>query len=489
MRHEVTPSNATLGYAAMTNHPTVLDVLGTRLGLCETAQGRPHYLWSRQIPHRWEFVHGRDPCSTWCRTVSCHGQAANPSRLQLLSRLTAQLLTLRIGEHPFHPLRIHHHKNILAPVHAADVMRPMVQRHVAVFVHMPRHSITGQMVQRASVVPMTRLPRPAVMSPRVFQARKRRGSTLPDNARIGLTLDRVHLLQTLLQFGHRRATLRFGPAPARPLRALDDAVLLRRMRIIPVHIDLQAHEPKCQIRRQIRGRTPRAAIVHAHRQRPTPARESAAQLDLDVCDRNLQPVPVGGKQPSRGRRRCTHRRRAANSHVAPTTSGLAPWRPLAKLHAAAGHGSRCWRAGGLWARAPDPLGGTSVARSAPWAAWPREIAGPKERESDRLPNWDVLVAWPRHGRAVVEREQSEFDSRHGTPEQVQVGFAESNCAAVDGRCADASQGLERCRRPICRFANGATSLGEEVKKWVLAWETSRWGKKSTNIYQHTATAR
>ncbi len=155
-------------------------------------------------------------------------------------------------------------------------MRPVVQRHVAVAVHPPRHHVARQVRQHRRWSQSPPLPRRAVRPPRVPQPRERLPPAAPADARVLLALDAVHLPQPPLQLRGAGARARLGPPLGRPLRPLHHAVVLRPSRRVPVHADPQPDQPQRQVGGEVAGGAPRHAVVHPDRsgrpQRPNARR-------------------------------------------------------------------------------------------------------------------------------------------------------------------------------------------------------------------------
>src|SRR4029079_3544426 len=74
-----------------------------------------------------------------------HEEFADACRLQLLGRLRAQLHAGAVPKHPLHPTRVDSNMHNLSLISTTYVPRPVVQRHVAVLVHTPRHHVVRQL--------------------------------------------------------------------------------------------------------------------------------------------------------------------------------------------------------------------------------------------------------------------------------------------------------------------------------------------------------
>src|SRR5262249_7741013 len=124
MRQQVTPRNATSGFAA------------GRLAVAGPPGTGP-------FP-------GRDAPPATARP---HRPVHDPLPLQPRGRLPPHRPPLDTREPPSPPLRIYHDENVLAPVPAANVVRSVVQRPVAFFAHPPHHHVARQVPQHAPVLP------------------------------------------------------------------------------------------------------------------------------------------------------------------------------------------------------------------------------------------------------------------------------------------------------------------------------------------------
>lgn len=240
-----------------------------------------------------------------------HGQAENPFLRDPRGRLTTHLDTVPVGENPLALFGIEHDADRLACMHDPHVMVAIVQRHLTFFVHYSRDGVQGQMSEHTIHAPLFALPHQTVELTGVCQLGKNLPTALPLAVGVGFALQAVHLVETALQFGRRRTRMGFRPTLARPLRAFDDAVALRRARGIPDHVDAQADEPQPQVRGQVAPRTPGSAVVDTQALGQSPAAKKATNGLLHRPAFDLSPTAEGGKPPSSGQRHCTHPRSGA----------------------------------------------------------------------------------------------------------------------------------------------------------------------------------
>src|SRR5207244_3420257 len=86
-------------------------------------------------------------------TTMRHLQLKDPFLADLLGDLATQLRTFGGAENPFPINRIQHNVNIPATVLLADVMVPIVERHLAFAIHVTQHAVIRQMSQDQFEIP------------------------------------------------------------------------------------------------------------------------------------------------------------------------------------------------------------------------------------------------------------------------------------------------------------------------------------------------
>src|SRR5437773_9649895 len=342
-------------------------------------------------------------------------QTQDPLRGELIGRPTVQEPAVAMGEHPFVEVGIIHNIDVLTLMEPPHVMVPVVHRDPATLIDPPQRHDPRQVLGHPRPLPHRRLRSPIVTPAGMRQVREDREATPTSSVGVVLAVQAVHLLQAGLQLRGRSAGPRLAPPRRGPLGPLDDPVLLRSPRVVPVHPGAQADQPERQLGGEVAPGPPGPAVVDAEATGQPPADEGQSELLADGLGGDSAPGPEGGRPRSRGPRRCIRRSGGASSPHHYYTIEYVLLHPSARSHAERSPGSGRPAAAGPPGPGTARRGRTIVAASAPRRRAAPVPPGAAARGSGRLPRWDghgaasrrpgrprgVRPRWPR-GRGNPE---------------------------------------------------------------------------------------